>query len=460
MSETETDLAWQIARGALPSPVRVGGFALFALRFSGTGTAWREAHNEHVFRPAGEYLTPEMCARIAGVPVVTLHPKAGNLDTQTYAQTVIGAIMFGYIAGPDGIENPSGDELWCIARVSDADAAGAMATGELSTSPAVVFAADSGNERIALSDGSHVLIENRAAIIDHLAACVGLGVWDRGSGPQGIRVDNQSESTMPDNSAANQGEMIDKLLKGLGDMGERLDAMSKRMDAMAPQQPAENDAAKRRADAAKARRDAEHAEWQREDAAACARDDAEEESEAERMANEGMAREVAADRAREMRRDKVAKRRADARLIRTAADAERERKEEGERADAQARADAAASAWGERAPPAMSGEDTLSYRKRLLRRFQKHSPTFRDADLGAVADAATLGGMETVIYADAVKASATPDFPDDELRYRTKVDPVTGHRITEGLGRRTFIHGLKRPSMRATAFLLPNGRAA
>jgi hypothetical protein len=40
------------------------------------------------------------------------------------------------------------------------------------------------------------------------------------------------------------------------------------------------------------------------------------------------------------------------------------------------------------------------------------------------------------------------------------VDPDTGRRVTEFFGRRTFIHHLERPSMRATAFLPPNHRAA
>ena len=86
------------------------------------------------------------------------------------------------------------------------------------------------------------------------------------------------------------------------------------------------------------------------------------------MVAAGEPEEVAADKARGARKDKMAKRRADAMRGRSAADAEAERKNEGERADAQARCDAVATHFGETAPPPMSGELALDYRKRLLRR--------------------------------------------------------------------------------------------
>ena len=151
MSETETEIGWRIARGELPSPQWLPGFALFSLRFSGTGTAWRASLSEHVFRAPEEYLTPEMCARLAGVPVVAVHPKTGALDTDAYVRTVIGAITTGYVAGADGILSSAGDELWCIARINDAGAAEAMATGELS---AVTAAISSSPARTASSASS------------------------------------------------------------------------------------------------------------------------------------------------------------------------------------------------------------------------------------------------------------------------------------------------------------------
>jgi len=476
MTGTETEIGWKIARGELPSPVRLPGFALFALRFSGTGTAWRESLGEHVFRPPAEYLTAEMCARIAGAPVVAVHPDKGSLDTASYVRTVIGAIMFGYIADSGGIQSDIGDELWCIARIGDGIAAEAMATGQFSTSPAVVFAADSGNETMLLPDGSSILFEGRPAVIDHLAALIEAGVWDkRGAAGPGIRTDTERNSDMAETEAEKKAreeredkarkdddarkradEKIDKVLSHLDDVAKRLDALERGANK------SDDDAAKRRrADDAKRRRDAEREAWRRDDAAQCERDDAEEHNEMDRLIHLGEPEEVAADKAREWRKDRMAKRRADATKIRTAADAERERREEGERADAQARADAVAMLFGERAPAPLSGEDTLSYRRRLLRRFMRYSDKFKDSDLGAIADAATFNGVETVVYADAARASKTPDFPvPGTMVPRTRNMPG-GHEVTEWVGNVTIFKQFAQPPMYVTKFLTPqSGHAA
>ena len=454
MSETETEIGWRIARGELPSPQRLPGFALFALRFSGTGTAWREAHQEHVVRPPAEYLSPEMRSQIAGVPVVTLHPENGNLDSVTYAQTVIGAICFGYVAGADGILSDTGDELWCIARIGDDAAADAMATGQFSTSPAVVFAADSGNATLGLQDGTQILFEGRPAVIDHLAAGINAGVWDRGGPPTGIRTDSAQEQNMDDpvqdnRTDAHPGIEPDKLLT-------TLDAISKRLDAIEKGGHRTND-------------DPERAEWLREDSAACARDDAEEARETERLEREeGKSKEVAADAARKARRDrwqarKDMQRRHDSVAL-TTAQAAAARETENANYDVQARADSVARAWGMTAPPPMQGEATLAYRVRLARHYQQYctEPSFKSLDLGALAavQPAAMDGIERKIYADSLAASANPVGEDDRLVRRTRTNPDTGHRITEFHGRRTFIWHLKRPSMRATAFMVPNNRAA
>ena len=77
---TETDIARAIAAGTLPSPQRVGGFALAAIRISGTGGALRPARNELTFRDPAIWLTSEMLARCNGLPVILEHPPSGTLD--------------------------------------------------------------------------------------------------------------------------------------------------------------------------------------------------------------------------------------------------------------------------------------------------------------------------------------------------------------------------------------------
>ena len=211
--------------------------------------------------------------------------------------------------------------------------------------------------------------------------------------------------------------------------------------------------------------DPERDEWMREDAAQCALDDETEAKERDKLTREfGQAEPVAADAARKARRDRVkarrdaAGRRMDSAAL-TTAEAARLREQAAANADAQARADSVAQSWGERAPAPMQGETPIAYRVRLLRHHQPHctEPSFKDLDLGALAATAPLAldGVERRIYADSVAASANPIGPDDRLIQRTKIDPDSGHRITEFFGRKTFIHALKRPSMRATAFLIP-----
>lgn len=392
---TELDIAWAVATGVASSPQRLPGFSLFALRFSGTGTAWREAHQEHVFRPPEQYLTPEMCARIAGVPVVSLHPENGHLNSETYAQTVIGAIAFGYIASADGVQSEEGDELWCIARINDSDAADAMATGKLSTSPAVIFLPDSGNETIELDDDTHILCESKPAIIDHLAACIDFGVWDRGGPAAGIRTDSETKEPTMDDDEKKAAEAAAAKVKADAEEKERA-------DAEAPPAWAKSfmDAVSKRLDAVE-KKDST-------DASGNVFPDSDEKP------KPGPAKNVFAD----------AKARRDA-----------EAKDETAKADAQERADSVASAFGESAPRPLSGETTIAYRARLAGRFQKHCKDFADIKLSAIADAQLFNSIEGRIYADAMSAASRgPEVAPGQLREVVKVDRATGRRTTEFYG--------------------------
>ncbi|MGH7054943.1 MAG: hypothetical protein ACREFA_14165 [Stellaceae bacterium] len=83
--------------------------------------------------------------------------------------------------------------------------------------------------------------------------------------------------------------------------------------------------------------------------------------------------------------------------------------ERDELAAAQARADAVAALFGERVPSPGLGQGALAYRRSLLRRFQKHSPQFKDSSLGGL-DAPAVELVERQVYADAADAArAAPD---------------------------------------------------
>jgi hypothetical protein len=197
MSQTELDIAHRIAAGTAQSPTQTPEFTWFAARFSGTGTAWRGGElQEHVIRPPEIFLSQDMQDRVAGVPLLWLHPPKGALDSRAFERTIVGTIAFGYVAGPDGIQNDAGDELWCMCRVYDAEAIRILIETPVSTSPAVAFSPQDGNETINLQDGTHILFESRPGTLSHLA-CVPAGVWDKGGAPTGIRIDNIKDNTMP-----------------------------------------------------------------------------------------------------------------------------------------------------------------------------------------------------------------------------------------------------------------------
>jgi hypothetical protein len=445
MNELATAKA--IASGALPSPQRIGDSSLVSLRISGTGAAERPALGELVWRDPKIWLTSETIARCSGLSVILDHPASSSLNPAEFAARSVGSVLYPYIADRAGVENIDGPDLWGIARLFlDPDQVAALP--DMSTSPSVTFTATDGNQTITLPDGQKCLAESSPSLIDHVAIVTdGAGVWDKRGINSGVRSDSRKGTqSMPDENEG--GGNIDPLMTGFMDaLDKKLDPLMKRMDALEAQKGAGvlSDAA--------TRRDEEQREWLKRDPEECARDDAEEATEREKMEKAGEPKEVAADKARGARKDRMTKRRNDAARGRSAADAEAERKNRGECADAQARADSAAVAFGERSPPPMSGEKSVAYRQRLLGRFQRHSPDFKNIDLYAINDATLLSGIETRIYADAVKASAVATLPD-VLTYTTRAGEG-GHQITEARGKHTFIADLKRDSMRVTKFNTP-----
>ena len=121
----------------------------------------------------------------------------------------------------------------------------------------------------------------------------------------------------------------------------------------------------------------------------------------------------------------------------------------------QARADEVYMAFGKRAPQAMSGEELLAYRKRLVNQLKVHSPTWKDVDvINLKADAFDVA--EKQVLHDATAAALHPaDLAEDELRAITKTDSATGIRMTEFVGKRSFVSGMKRPPAFVTRIFTP-----
>lgn len=108
--------------------------------------------------------------------------------------------------------------------------------------------------------------------------------------------------------------------------------------------------------------------------------------------------------------------------------------DEDSMADAQIRADSAYMAIGKRAPAPFSGEKALDYRKRALKGVQNLAKEFRDVNIRAVSDSATLRVLEQQIYKAACDGvnwamENTPGY----LHKTVRMDEA-GRRITEYSG--------------------------
>lgn len=179
LSMDELGVARAMAAGDLASPQKYENVWLFALRITGTGTAYRKKLDEYVYRPPENYLNQEFLDRCNGLAVIFEHPPKSVLTSKEFGDRVIGSVMLPYVQG---------DEVWGIAKVYDEPAARVMQAEQLSTSPAVVFRDPGVNNQVELENGSKLLIEGKPSLLDHLAV-VSLGVWDKGSGPTGVQIE-------------------------------------------------------------------------------------------------------------------------------------------------------------------------------------------------------------------------------------------------------------------------------
>jgi len=391
----ETEVAALIADGTLSSPQFFINMWMFAIRVTGTGVTWRSADQQMAFRNPDDYLTPEFLQRVAGVPLIWLHPEKNKLlDSDEFAKRVIGTLTNSWVA--------DNGEVWAIARVYDAEAAEIMATQQLSTSPTVTYS--EAQDSIIKIDGQPLLVEGSPVLLDHVAICE-QGVWDKLLAPTGVKSD----------SIPNEAEKMDK---------EELKALMRECLADMQKEKADSDA-KEKADAeereAKEKADAE--EKEKADAA-----------EAEEKAAKEKADADAKEKADAEEAERMQKEKADSQLRQEIADlrsripTELSDEERNEVADAQVKADSVFSCFGKRAPVPLSGEKPLAYRRRLMIQLQEHSPDFKSVDLSSIADSALLSVAEKTIYADAQKSASLSVGPG-MLREIKRAD-ATGRQIS------------------------------
>lgn len=387
----ETGVAALIADGALSSPQFFINMWMFAIRVTGTGVTWRSADQQMAFRNPDDYLTPEFLQRVAGVPLIWLHPEKNKLDSDEFAKRVIGTLTNSWVA--------DNDEVWAIARVYDAEAAEIMATRQLSTSPTVTYS--EAQDSIIKIDGQPLLVEGSPVLLDHVAICE-QGVWDKLLAPTGVKSDsipNEAEKMDEEKIVALINKAIDARMAKADSEAADLKAKA---DAEEAAKKEKADAEEKEAEEAKAKADAE-------DKAAKEKADAEE---VERMAKEKADSEL---------RQQIAD-------LRSRIPTELSDEERNEVADAQVKADSVFSCFGKRAPVPLSGEKPLAYRRRLMIQLQEHSPDFKAVDLSSIADSALLGFAEKQIYADAQKSASLSVGPG-MLREIKRAD-ATGRQIS------------------------------
>lgn len=406
----ETEVAALIADGTLSSPQYFINMWMFAIRVTGTGVTWRSADQQMAFRNPDDYLTPEFLQRVAGVPLIWLHPEKNKLDSDEFAKRVIGTLTNSWVA-----EN---GEVWAVARVYDAEAAEIMATRQLSTSPTVTFSEVP--DSIIKVDGQPLLVEGSPVLLDHVAVCE-QGVWDKLLDPTGVKSD----------SIPNEAEKMDE---------EKIVALiNKAIDARMAKSDSEAAEAKEKADAEEAAKKEKADAEEKEAAEVKAKADAEEKA-AKEKADESDLKKLEHEAKGEddkLEAERKAREKADAELtdlrsqmadLKSRIPTELTDAERNEVADAQVKADSVFSSFGKRAPMPLSGEKPMAYRRRMMIQLQEHSPDFKAVDLSSIADCALLGFAEKQIYADAQSAASLSVGPG-MLREIKRAD-ATGRQIS------------------------------
>ncbi|MES2048863.1 MAG: NUDIX hydrolase [Pseudomonadota bacterium] len=433
----ELDIARAMAAGELPSPQRVVNMSLFAIRITGTGTAYRSAIDEFVYRPPEHYLTQDFLDRCNGLSVIYEHPEKRTLNSKEFGDRVVGSVMLPYIKAEE-------EEVWGIAKIYDDEAIEEMSdpTKKMSTSPTVVFRNLEDNSTIELDNGKAILIEGKPSLLDHVAICP-VGVWDKGGEPAGVLNNSLGVADMTPEEYKAKADAFDEKAKADADekeaMKKTIADMQAKMDSMAPAAPMPTAADKAKADA-------EKEEKEKADAECAAKEKADaEEKEAKEKADAEEEKKARADAAALSGR--VASLEAGLNL----SDADRTKI-----ADAQMRANSLAMAFGDSASAPLVGESALMYRRRLLGKFKDHSETWKGVPMEAISDA-LIDVAEKQVYADAAIAARNPRTAAPGALREIKRTSPGGHQISEFVGSFSDFSAMFKPPVRRFVSQINNG---
>lgn len=184
----ELAIAEAMSRGELASPSVYQNLVLFNIRITGTGLSYRMDHDEYVWRDPGLYLNDRFMKRCNGLIVIWEHPPETLVDSQEFADRIVGTVFLPYVPADKA------DEVWAVVKMYDDAAIRELETNPYSTSPSVTLR--KGSNATKDLDGEQLLIEGVPALIDHVALCAN-GVWDKGGPPDGVESAdiNRADST-------------------------------------------------------------------------------------------------------------------------------------------------------------------------------------------------------------------------------------------------------------------------
>ena len=398
-SINELDVMKAMRDGILPSPQKFGDLNLFDIRISGTGFAERST-GEIAHRSPQDYLSDEFLERCQGLPVIWEHPEEKLLTTDSFRNQIIGSVALPYVKV---------DEVWGIARICDAEAAGLMAENQLSTSPAVAL----GENFFKTGD---VLLEGSPHYLDHVAVCR-VGVWDKGGAPVGVSSNmvksDSIEVKMDEENKTPEVSMAD-ILAAISGMNTRMDSINTRLDSI----EVKADGAKHDMPHNKIKDDADDCDDMKADED-CDDDDDKKADKLKKVEGIEHCKEDAKD---EEDKPPMGARMDSAKIVelerrlKAFEDSSKSISDEDRNAMAvaQSRADSMAMALGDtggnRYP--VNGETPFAFRRRMASHFAKYSNKFKGVSVGNITDEALFTPVEEAIYADAADyAKAPPAMP-------------------------------------------------
>ncbi len=467
----ELEVAEAMAKGDLPSPQRYGSFWLFDIRITGTGLSYRVGRKEFVWRDKALYLNDRFLKRANGLPVLFDHPKEKpTLDSDEFNARIVGTTFIPYIKGEDVwaivkiYDTPTAELL--LDKEIQSTSPAVVFKAATSTNETVEL----DNGETLLIEGKPALLDHialcEAGVWDKGGPPTGVAGADTMADEEKEKASAEKDRQ---DAEAKRDAMMDSIMDAFKRMDSRLDSFEKERKDAAHKDAARKDKFGKRRDGesykdwgkrhdddmrnmadALRKFDAEKSEEDCMDAAKDARKDAEEDEKRndkdfDKWAKEeekepehkedSAAKDAAAKDAEEKERtdaeEKEAKEKeeekqdakkdaavnaenAELRLrLKSLEDLMKGVKRESSREDAdalaasQARADGVSAMFGDRAPPPIPGETPLDYRRRMAKKFQRHSARFKDTRLESL-DAATLDTVEDIIYHDAIQNAREP----------------------------------------------------